>query len=553
MKILGAALGNCIHVEGLLNFLNLAKQCGLEIIFLGPAVPLEKVVENVLAHKPDIVAISYRLAPETAKALFTELKRRLDEECAGIKTRLVFGGTPPVGEIARAIGIFDAVFTGEENIQQVIAYLKGEKIEQKEETYSQDLVTRIKQKAPFPLIRHHFGLPKLEETINGAKLIAESSVLDILSLAPDQNAQSYFFQPKEMDTKLDGAGGVPIRKKEDLRAIYDATRCGNFPLVRCYSGTQDLVKWAEMLKEEIDNCWGAVPLCWYSQLDGRSPRELLDAIKENQIAIRWHAEHNIPVEVTDSHQWALRGSGDTIEVATAFLAAWNAKRLGVKDYVQQYMFNTPPGMSPRMDIAKMLAKYELVKSIQDNDFRVYTMVRTGLSFLSPDQHTAKGQLAFSLITALTLQPNIVHVVGYSEGDHAATPPEIIESCKLANGVIRSAILLGLPNMIDEVVLIRKAELIKDANVLLNAIRNISSNKEDPLGDPETLVMSIKEGLLDAPQLKGNRYAKGAIVTNIVDGACRVVDPQTLRPMTEAERLRRFGLEMADVKLDRMGW
>lgn len=552
MKIIGAALGNCIHVTGLLNFLNIAKQCGYETIFLGPAVSVKRVVENVLVQKPDIVAISYRLTPETAEALFAELKRRLDEECAGIKIRLVFGGTFPVGEIARATGIFDAVFTGEETIEQVLAYLKGEKTGMKEEQHPQDLVARIEQKLPFPLIRHHFGLPTVEATIKGAKQIAESKVLDILSIAPDQNAQSFFFRQKEIDTKLDGAGGVPIRKKEDLKAIHEATRCGNFPLLRCYSGTQELVKWAEMLKETINNCWGAIPLFWYSQLDGRSPRELLDAIKENQTAIKWHAEHDIPVEVTESHQWALRGSGDTIEVATAYLAAWNAKRLGVKDYVQQYMFNTPPGMSLRMDIAKMLVKDEFVRSLQDSDFRVYTMVRTGLAFLSPEPHIAKGQLAFSLMTAMVLKPHIVHVVGYSEGDHAATPAEIIESCKLANGVIKSAIMLGLPNMIDDGVLNRKVELVRDVNALLNAMKNMSSSRKDPLGDPETLVTAVNEGLLDAPELKGNRYARGGIVTQIVDGACRVVDTNTLKPISEVERLKRLGLESPDVKLDRMG-
>ncbi len=35
-----------------------------------------------------------------------------------------------------------------------------------------------------------------------------------------------------------------------------------------------------------------------------------------------------------------------VEVATAYLAAMAAKRLGVQVYVAQYMFNTPPGISP---------------------------------------------------------------------------------------------------------------------------------------------------------------------------------------------------------------
>lgn len=425
-------------------------------------------------------------------------------------------------------------------------------MELKMEDYAQDLVTRIQQKSPFPLIRHHFGLPTVDDTVKGARQITESRVLDILSIAPDQNAQSHFFRSEQMDQELSGAGGVPIRKKEDLERIYEATRCGNYPLLRCYSGTQYLVKWAEILEGTINNCWGAIPLFWYSQLDGRSTRELPEAIRENQIAIRWHAEHDIPVEITESHQWALRGCGDTIEVATAFLAAYNAKKLGVRDYVQQYMFNTPPGMSPRMDIAKMLAKSELVDSLQDKDFRAYTMVRTGLAFLSSNSSIAKGQLAFSLTSAMTLKPHIVHVVGYSEGDHAAMPEEVIESCEIAHGIVKSALMIGLPDMIDDAVKQRKAELVREANVLLTAIRNLSPRTDEPFTNPEILLMAIKQGLLDASQLRDNRYARGNITAQIVDGACRVIDSHTLKPISEIERLKRLGLESPDVKLDRMG-
>ena len=35
--------------------------------------------------------------------------------------------------------------------------------------------------------------------------IAESGVLDILSIGPDQNAQEHFFHPENMDHSQDGA------------------------------------------------------------------------------------------------------------------------------------------------------------------------------------------------------------------------------------------------------------------------------------------------------------------------------------------------------------
>ena len=35
--------------------------------------------------------------------------------------------------------------------------------------------------------------------------------------------------------------------------------------------------------------------------------------------------------------------------------------MGVKDYIAQYMFNVPPSISPAMDLAKMLAKIEMIE------------------------------------------------------------------------------------------------------------------------------------------------------------------------------------------------
>jgi hypothetical protein len=146
-----------------------------------------------------------------------------------------------------------------------------------------------------------FWLPDIEDTVRGAREIAEARVLDVRSLAPDQNAQEFFFHPERMRPELDGAGGVGLRSPEDLRRIYEATRTGNYPLLRCYSGANDLVRWGSMLRETIRIAWGAVPLFWYSRLDGRSQRPLEASIAENCGAIGWYASQGIPVEVNDGH------------------------------------------------------------------------------------------------------------------------------------------------------------------------------------------------------------------------------------------------------------
>src|SRR3972149_3263667 len=226
-------------------------------------------------------------------------------------------------------------------------------------------------------------MPSLDDTVRGAHEIAEARVLDVLSIAPDQNAQEFFFRPESMRPELDGAGGVMVRSPDDFRIIFKATRTGNYPLLRCYSGTNDLVKWAAMLRDTIGIAWGAVPLFWYSQLDGRSRRPLAVAIRENCDTMAWYASTGIPVEVNDSHQWSLRDAPDAVAVAAAFLAAYNAKRAGVRNYVAQYMFNNPRGTSPSMDIAKMLAKIQLIEGLQDGTFRVFREARTGLNSLPP--------------------------------------------------------------------------------------------------------------------------------------------------------------------------
>jgi hypothetical protein len=549
MKILGAALGNCVHVAGVLSFLDIARKLGNDTVFLGPAVPVKQLAKAIREHDPDIVALSYRLSPESAAAVFADLKAAVQEDPILARRKYFFGGTPPVVALARETGMFDVCFDGTEPEVAVAKALRPVSSDESSSRGSDDLISRIEESVPIPLIRHHFGLPSLEDTIEGARRIAQSGQVDILSLAPDQNAQEAFFRPDEMDTRMDGAGGVPVRKPEHLRAIYEATRTGNHPLLRCYSGTNDLEKWAEMLKETINIAWGAVPLMWYSELDGRSKRSLKDAITENQAAIWWYANHGIPVEVNESHQWAMRRSGDVVEIATGYLAAYNAKSLGVKNYVCQFMFDTPRGISPAMDLAKMLAKAELVESLRDDNFRVVRMVRSGLQSFSPSANVAKGQLASSVFSAMAMRPHIVHVVGFSEADHAARPADVIESCEIARGAIGKA-LLGTANPeSDPAVLARKTELLSEVRFLLDAIKRLKRHSQtDPLTSPEMLARAVKEGLLDASDLVGGKAARGRIVTAVVNGACVSVDPSSGKPINERQRIRELGVSEADLDL-----
>ncbi len=534
-RIMGAALGNCVHVGGLHHFLKLAEAEGYETSSLGPAVSIERLVNSIRQEKPDIVAISFRLTPEVAENLFRDLKQALAE--AGVSgVRFIFGGTPPVAEVARQSGLFEIAFGSQEPLSDITAFLRGGVDKPGAEAFAHTLLARIQQKYPYPLLRHHFGRPTVEETVRGAREIAEAGVLDVLSIGTDQNAQEHFFHPDEMDHSQDGAGGVPVRRPEDLQAIYDATRCGNYPLVRCYSGTRDLIPWAEMSLPTIHNAWAAIPLCWYSVMDGRSKVPLAEAITEKQQAMRWYATLHHPVEVNESHQWSLRDAHDSLAVCMAFLAAYNAKKAGVRHYVSQFMFNTPPGTWPQMDIAKMLAKKELIENLHDGNFTSYREVRAGIAHFSPLPTVAQGQLAASAVISLALQPHIFHVVGFSEGDHATHPTELIHSCQIVQGVLQN-VLNGLPDMtVDPKIQQRKDELKREAGVLLEAIRQLGADaSDDPWADARILAHAIKHGLLDTPHFRGNPHLCGQITTRLINGGWYAINEQTGEPVSETER------------------
>lgn len=535
-KILGAPLGNDVHVAGILGFLRLAEDQGYDTEFLGPAAGTAGIINACMEYRPHVLAVSYRLTPEVVPGLINELTNAMQE--AGLKDlELVFGGTAPVARAAKITGVFRAIFSGLEGPEEVIAYLQGRDTAQDNQRYPGELISRMESKRPYPLLRHHFGLPDMQATLDGIKQIAGAKVLDIISIGPDQNAQASFFRPDEIDESQAGAGGVPIRTADDLRSLYEASRSGNFPLLRIYSGTRDLHRWAELAVETIKNAWAAIPLCWYSELDGRSNRPLLKAMQENLNVMAWYANKGIPVEVNEAHHWSLRESSDTIAVAMAYIAAHNAKSQGVRRYIAQYMFNTPNGVWYNQDLAKMLAKQELIQSLHDNQFRSYTQVRTGLASLSPNLNMAKGQLASSMHLALALKPDIVHVVGFSEADHAAKPEDVIESCEIVRGMLHNT-LHGLPAAgYDPRVQRRKDELLAEAKVLIDAIKCLGRDHKDPLSSPEVLVDAISQGLLDAPHLRGSSVAKGKLQTRLIDGACLAVHPDTAQPLSETDRLQ----------------
>jgi hypothetical protein len=277
------------------------------------------------------------------------------------------------------------------------------------------------------------------------------------------------------------------------------------------------------------------------------------------------------VELNDPHHWGMRDAPDVVFVVSAYLSAHNARAFGVRDYIAQLMFNSPPGHSDAMDLAKMLAALELISPLADSPspdraghrgepispladspspgrgggrgerFRIWRQTRTGLLSYPLDPDAARGHLAASVYLQMALRPHILHVVGHTEAHHAAAAQDVIEACKLARRAVENA-LRGQPDMAaDPAVQERKAELVCEAQVTLDAIRALAGRHvPDPLADPGTLARAVRLGILDAPHLRDNPFARGQIATHIDSrGACVVVDPVSGQPLSEQERLHRM--------------
>jgi hypothetical protein len=149
---------------------------------------------------------------------------------------------------------------------------------------------------------------------------------------------------------------------------------------------------------------------------------------------------------------------------------------------------------------------------------------------------------------MALKPHIVHVVAHTEAHHAATAGDVIEACKLARRAIENA-LRGQPDMTaDPLIQARVRELVEETQVTLRAIGSLADpSVDDPLIDPATLARAVTIGVLDAPHLRNNGFARGEIVTRIDRrGACVAIDASTGKPTDEKERIARLEREKQHV-------
>jgi hypothetical protein len=539
-------LGECVQVAWVANFLRLAEAAGWRAVFLGPAVSIEAFLEAARCEKPDLVVVSYQLTLENGERLlgrFAEATSDLRE--AGL--RFAFAGMAPLTERAETLGFFEKIFDGSESPKQILTYLKEQPAPAPTAAdYPQLATERIAWRAPYPILRHDFGLPTMQATIAGIQKIAEAQALDLISLDTDPEAQENFFHPQRQDPRQKGAGGVPVRSPDDFRALYEASRRGNFPMLLAYPGSDDFIRYTEALSETIHNAWGAIPLFWFTQIDGRGLWNLEAVIREHQQVMAWYGQRNIPVELNEPHHWGMRHAPDVIYVVAAFLAAYNAKKYGIRDCIAQMIFNSPPGTSDKMDLAKMLAILELIAPLShfrrgyngERQFRIWKQTRIGLFSHPLDLDAARDHLAASVDVQMALKPHIYQIVGHTQAHHTATADDVIEASTIVRHAIADA--RNAPEMTRiPAVRARAAELVTEACVTLDVIRRLADpSVDDPWADAATLAKAVTSRVLDAPHFKNNPFGLGLIRTKIIDGACQTVSV-TGHILNERERLSKF--------------
>ena len=213
------------------------------------------------------------------------------------------------------------------------------------------------------------GCRQSKPHVAGIVKIAEAKALDVISLGIDQDAQANFFHPDRQDVRRKGAGGVPVRSADDYRALFAASRRGNFPLMRTYSGTDDFIRLAEMYVETIDIAWCAIPLFWFNQMDGRGPWDVEGrSVSTSSDGLVRRTQHSGGTERAPSLGDARRSRRSFCRCRPTFPPTM-PRAFGVQDYIAQLMFNSPPGLSDAMDLAKMLAVLQMIEELSGPDFR----------------------------------------------------------------------------------------------------------------------------------------------------------------------------------------
>jgi len=621
-RVLNCSIDPCVHTLGVEKFAEWMETMGIGYLAvkLGPAVSIDELIDKIRESKPEVVSFCYRLGDLHVDEIIGELvekvyKFELEPAKSGI--RYCFGGLRPAANLVRAMTglpvlkdkfspnkdrhfnleeiaerykdnekyqkFFDLVVDDYVTMAELDEFARNRiKIAKDKIVWSDDLLERIKQVRELenrPILRAHIGAAAetIQPTVDGVKAISQAGCLEIVSLAPDQVTQAFlpkFDRGEENPKKYrNGEGGSPIRSREELKILKDATKCGNWPMTRIYSGTDELVEAAKIFEETLHMPFPAVPIFFYNRLDGRGPLSILDGINEHFNTMRWWASIDKPLEINDPHQWQLRRCSDDMYVTDHILCGIVALKMGLKNYVMQLMFDLPPEIEPLNDLAKMKAAFEIIKPLTEHfDYNIIKETRGGLSSFPPNLDEAKSHLSMTTYWQMFMEPEIVHVVSYCEAHHDAKPEDIVASCDITKQSFREYERAPLPDIWNIPSVAKRKEELKIGamyNILHLALmggyegkvtldnfskfavsKDVSAEREKtkeqgmnyetmlidlidgknyPSGEcnmisADNLDLALQVGLFQAPQVTviDKRYElSGMCRTKMVDGTCRI--------------------------------
>lgn len=600
-----STLANDPHTEGLHNAARIAELGGIRSVIIEPSESLDALCDAIHKNNPKFIGLSYRLTPSTAveqleKTLGYFMSSGLISKPEEVKVS--FAALPdtiriltdriknypfdvhlcqPYPDILdRAKETVD-FFEIEKGREAILGKLKEEFKPQGVEILDQladmivcnddyknetplpvlsnkaisDYTIRIAE-SPMPLLRSHFGIPALDinPTVEGIRQLSEACVLDEISLGSSDLSQRYFGHPELFEGKKND-GGVPYKTLDDLRKLFLASRCGNFPSVKPYCHVDNIVGFVDQCIELglLKGGHQAIPLYWFNELDGRGSKSVRESIHEHFAGVRQLVKHGIPVEMNDPNQWSSRLAHDTLIVTSYALIASVMATCGVRNMVFQMQFNKPKETGDYGDLAKMMAGMDVAKRLTAYvNPGIIRETRAGIEHLSPDMKMAKWQLARTTLLQMMLNPQVIHIVSYCEANYAARPADIIDSSKLIRRAVR-VFRNNQPDIIGavdwDIVNDRKQYLIKESEYLLQEIAKLNPRyKPVPidylaplLGDPDVIADSIEKKIMASPGIVNSKYKADYLTKPLKYGMVNVVD-SFVNPRVLTERERLYGNE-----------
>jgi len=602
-----------VHTLGLSSAAEFLKELGYNVIIAPPEIESiiqyinvednwEKLYRWIKNNKIVHIGFSFRLEPEIGAKLFIQLYFRLRDnnllkEQGGVIRKIYFSGLESTNKIIfdtcsdrviyfkggespefflNKIGVPEAeinskikFFTEYDKNRDFLAELLFKKNEYnqfiKEKNYNypefgkenDNLIKRLtyaQKSNQLPLIRAHVG-PYMENREQALKLFSawikelkEAGYLDILSIGSSQLTQSNF--EEDWSGKLNG-GGVPINSRYEF---YDIMQEAKPMLVRTYAGCKNLLNLAQIYEKYLNIAWHALSFWWFNKLDGRGPLDLLENLTQTFNTIKYIAKTNKPLEANVSHHFAFRGSDDISYIISSYLSAKAAKQLGIKYFIFQNMLNTPNITWGINDISKARAALYLLKTLEDDSFKIIYQPRAGLSYFSPDMEIAKKQLMKVTMLMDDVEynnqnsPSIIHVVGYSEGQFLENPEVVNESIK-----ITLYTLMQYRKIKNSESLLSKSELeeiqekfnyfISESLVIIKYLESNYANLYSPAGFYEI----FRDGLFPTPYLWAERekYRKAvSLKTKYMNGGIFLVNEMGKR-INSMERIELLKNQIAE--------